>query len=193
MRKPSYLLFILLVFISCNSLNRNNSNNIIKKSIVEKLSEIHKDTLYISDRADNKYISSLYEENFADSVLYKMEMSRQWLAKKSGSDTMSDDTDIITAVFSRANYKHIKKQAGTYKWSKDKINKMSGLNPVILLKDDKSRLSLKPDLQISEPVYTINNKFALVSYTYKGSTTLVIFENRGSNWEQLKYIPLHST
>lgn len=185
-------LIIFLSFLSCKSLHVKNSNTEISKFLINKLSEIHKDTLYISDRADNKYISSLYEDNFADSMFYKMENSRQWMAKKASNNTVINDTNIIKEIFTKENYEYIKKQAGTYKWSKNEVSQFSGLYPVILLKDDKNRFYLKPDLQISKPVYTVNNKYALVSYTYKGATALVVFENQDGNWEQVKYIPLHN-
>jgi hypothetical protein len=178
--------FAIVFGIACMALttNRNHpkSDDEIFDAITTRLCSNTKEALYINSSADNTVISEMFEENFKDSLLFKEEKSKIWLAKKNGK-VYNDDSVLLAEIFSKENYNHIRKlTTADSKWDSERKNYSCSIK----FSNDKH---IK-NINISRPCYTKDNKYALSYFTHKGVKGLYIFKKNITKWEYYKFLPL---
>jgi hypothetical protein len=169
---------LFLLVVSCFSSSTSDDKAVVGY-IAEQLYTITTDTLYLKIDTSNKGLEEYLDEDIASGDLVRREKSLKWLGKRT-DEAVNKEIAILEKVFTPENRVYFKTQMGDYKWDKR-------INTGKLIIQPKGK---KPNVYISKPVYSQDNKYAVVGYSYGGIYALQILENSSGKWIGIKHIDL---
>lgn len=172
MRKLYFTLLLYTGFGFAQERHVNNKEDTFAvKSITEDVFPISCSTLLLNESANNASILSLFEESFDKQFQQKQEIR-----------------DLMAKILIKENHDYIKSQIKDSQWSTESISLLPCKVKLVTKKEINAHY--KPNLYISKPVYTKNNLYALVTYTFKSMYSLIIFRKEKNEWVKEAFVPL---
>lgn len=161
--------YILLILLSCGANKTEYSDSFAVKIITEQICSMSKDTFLLNENASNISILSLYSEPLSYSLSYELQ-------------------DLVAKILTQENYEYFKSQVKDSKWDIETLSLIPCKAKLITRKEINAHY--KPNLYISKPLYTKDIQYALVIYTYKSMSSLIIFKRENNEWVKEAFIPV---
>lgn len=172
MEIKSLILCIIYFFIS-SSFQQNiyNDEKIINYIIKQKIKSANK-LILLNSSNDNKSVISIIEEiEFINKTNNSILVDSVY-----NSYGIKNKKDFIS-IFNIEEFNYLKSQKQNEKWNLKNTNLKN-----IVLSEDK-----KESLIITKPIYTKNQKFALVYVMNKKSSYIMILKKEKDKWKEYKY------
>ena len=174
----SSILFLTLFMLSFDFFvqTENDDYLILNKIVSEVKNRNHKKPIYIETNNNNEFvvliIKNLKEAQKNEIVLDSLKQSYN-----------IDDNIVFETIFNKNEYDSLISQKANFNWDMKKINTEN----IHLKKNNEINLG-KLVLTVSKPIYVKNNNYALVYYSFKSSSGIIVYEKKENKWIQFKMI-----
>lgn len=176
------VILVIIFSISCgkkeNLKNSQRNNDFIVNSILKK--KLAKgDTIYLIKNNDNLIVIDLIQKMKNIEVqgdLWSLDSLRTSIGLFRNNDAR--DNIYIDEIFNRKHFDYLIQQKHVGFWKDLSYGFLA----------DESRNSKIKKVSISMPIYTMNDKFALIGITTSTSSYILIYENNNSEWKESKLI-----
>ncbi|PZR21231.1 MAG: hypothetical protein DI539_08635 [Flavobacterium psychrophilum] len=176
MKKVLLVLFVLVSFSGSVQAVANTSqdDNLILTTVINNTKRILKGEhamILLSPSANNGYIINMIEK-YRDKV----------------SDVLFEadhNDEILQQIFNEKEYGYLLSQRSDEKWNLNGINE----DKVIIYKEDMDIIAPGSKvLTVGKPIYTLDNKYALVYLNLITWLGIQVFKNEGGKWIEYKLI-----
>ncbi|WP_445455757.1 hypothetical protein [Flavobacterium sp. HNIBRBA15423] len=164
--------FIFLIFLSYGFKDKNNDYEILNYIVNKNASE----SICLEENRNNNQIISIVKE------LQEIDDKGDLLEMDSIKNNYGiQKNEIFENIFNPVSYEHLLKQKDNSNWNFNNIK-----NPKI--KKCKENNNNKTVLYVSKPIYTNENKFALVHITKRTTSYILILQKSKNEWKEYKII-----
>lgn len=174
----SAILFITFFLVSCNTSkdiieSRNDDDYLLLNKLLNNISkQFPKNNINFKLSNNNEVVTSVVEElkkNDFETNKFKLDSLKR--------DIGIDSDKTFNEIFNPKEYDYLISQKQKLEWDFQKIKTQRVYKYEKDMSVDKQII-----VQISKPIYTSNNKFALISVNKKSASYILIFKKNKNDW-----------